>query len=69
MRSALGKVVAMNRLPTDVLAASVLCLLAVTLALITSSVSWAPVFELLSAGRAMDCDLSKGSLLGSSKQQ
>ena len=46
-------------LPKDVLAASMLCLLAMTLALLASSVSWAPVLELLSAGGATECDLSK----------
>ena len=55
--------------PKDVLAAFVVCVLAVTLALVASSVSWDPALELLSAGGAIECDLSTGSLLGSSTQR
>jgi hypothetical protein len=74
MRPALGKGVAMNRLPTEgmpkgLLAAFVLFVLSVILALPAYGVSLDPVREFLSAGGSMDCNLNTGSLLGSSKQQ
>ena len=69
MRSVLGKGVAMNRLPTggvpkEILAAFVLFVLSVILALPAYGFSWEPVREFLSAGGAIECDLSKGPLLG-----
>ncbi len=62
----------MNRLPTeglpkDIIVAAVLCALAVNLVLLASGFSWEPVREFLSAGGALDCDLSTGSLLSSNK--
>jgi hypothetical protein len=62
----------MNRLPTeglpkDIIVAAVLCALAVNLVLLATGFSWEPVREFLSAGGAVDCDLSTGSLLSSNK--
>ena len=56
-------------LPKDIIVAAVLCALAVNLVLLASGFSWEPVREFLSAGGAVECDLSTGSLLGSSKQR
>jgi hypothetical protein len=64
----------MNRLPSeglpkDIIVVAVLCALALNLVLWASGFSWEPIGEFFSAGGAIECDLSTGSLLGSSKQR
>ena len=56
-------------LPKDIIVVAVLCALAVNLVLWASGFSWEPIGEFLSAGGAIECDLSTGSLLGSSEQR
>jgi hypothetical protein len=56
-------------LPKDIIVATVLCALAVNLVLWASGFSWEPIREFLSAGGAIDCDLSTGPLLGSGKER
>jgi hypothetical protein len=56
-------------LPKDIIVVAVLCALAVNVVLLASGFSWEPIGEFLSAGGAIECDLSTGSLLGSSKQR
>ena len=56
-------------LPKDIIVVAVLCALAVNLVLLASGFSWEPIGEFFSAGGAIECDLSTGSLLGSSKER
>jgi hypothetical protein len=56
-------------LPKDLIVVTVLCALALNLVLWASGFSWEPIREFLSAGGAIECDLSTGSLLGSSKER
>jgi hypothetical protein len=56
-------------LPKDIIVVAVLCAVALNLVLLTSGFSWEPIGEFLSAGGSIKCDLSTGTLLGSSKQR
>jgi hypothetical protein len=56
-------------LPKDIIVVAVLCALAVNVVLLASGFSWEPIGEFLSAGGAIECDLSTGTLLGSSKER
>jgi hypothetical protein len=56
-------------LPKDIIVVTVLCALVVNLILLASGFSWEPIGEFLSAGGSIECDLSTGTLLGSSKQR
>ncbi len=56
-------------LPKDIIVVAALCALAVNLVLWASGFSWEPIGEFFSAGGAIECDLSTGSLLGSSEQR
>jgi hypothetical protein len=56
-------------LPKDIIVVAALCALALNLVLLSSGFSWEPIGEFLSAGGSIECDLSTGTLLGSSKQR
>jgi hypothetical protein len=56
-------------LPKDISVVAVVCALVVNLVLLASGFSWEPIGEFLSAGEAIECDLSTGTLLGSSTQR